>query len=278
MIARWVIGHESWLRVRWTAFLNQRHVAAFRTQFAPQLAFLQARLSPTGVFGLQLTIGLAIIASAAWLFGGITEDILHRDPLVQIDQTVSQWLHAHTEPSFTLAMLLLSLAGYQLVVVASLGLAAYLVWRHHRAELIMLVISVGGGTLLNLLLKDLVGRQRPIWTHPLLLLTDPSFPSGHAMASTLFYGLLAYLIARHSSSWRSGVIACVTAIVLILLVGFSRMYLGVHYLSDVLGGYAAGMLWLTLTITGVETMQRYKGMPTPTNSVPISSEQHMSAK
>lgn len=269
--ARWIIRHETELRARWTAFLMRPRVAAFRTRFAPQLAFLQARLSPQGVLGLQLTIGLVILGTAGWLFGGITEDVVHNDPLVQIDQAVSQWLHAHTEPPFTRAMAIVSLAGGQLVAIASIGLAAFFIWRHRWTELWLFLIGVGGGQLLNLLLKALVGRHRPVWSSPLLLLTDPAFPSGHAMASTLFYGLLAYLIARRSHSWRIGVTATTTAVILILLIGFSRIYLGVHFLSDVLGGYAAGVVWLTLTITSVTIMQRYQQAqetapprPTPT--------------
>jgi len=268
---RWTANHEEALRSRWNAFLTHPRVVALRARFAPQLAFLRARLSPTGYLGLQLTIGIACIIAGAWLFGGITEDILHGDPLVQLDLTISQFLHAHTEQPFTLAMMIVSLAGSALILIASLGLGIYFAWHRRWQECSLLVIAVGGGELLNLALKAFFARQRPSFSDPLLTLTTYSFPSGHAMASMIFYGLLVYLIVKRTLSWRMCVFVVITGAVLILLIGFSRMYLGLHYLSDVLGGYAAGLVWLAFTITGVETFQhsrRHTPVPATTDTQP----------
>ena len=110
--------------------------------------------------------------------------------------------------------------------------------------------------MINLVLKALFAHHRPTFPDSLLTLTSPSFPSGHAMASMIFYGLIVYLIAQRVRVWRWRVLAAISAAVLIILIGFSRIYLGVHYLSDVLGGYAAGFVWLAFTITGVETLRR----------------------
>jgi membrane protein DedA with SNARE-associated domain/membrane-associated phospholipid phosphatase len=268
---RWAVNHEEGLRSRWNAFLTHPRAMALRTRFAPQLAFLQARLSPTGYLGLQLTIGIACIIAGAWLFGGITEDILHGDPLVQVDLAISQFLHAHSEPPFTVAMVIVSLAGSELILIASLALGVYFAWRRRWREFTLLVIGVGGGELLNLALKAFFARQRPTFTDPILTLTTYSFPSGHAMASMIFYSLLVYLIVKQAVSWRLRVLAVITGTVLILIIGFSRMYLGLHYLSDVLGGYAAGLVWLAFTIIGVETFHRsrlYTSLPTTTDPQP----------
>ena len=256
LLWRWAVRHEDDIQRRWAAFLAHPRVVSLRTRFAPQLAFLRARLSPSGYLGLQLTLGIVCIVAGAWLFGGITEDILHNDPLVQIDLTVSQFLHAHTEPPFTAAMLIVSLAGSALILIASLALAAYFAWRRRWYELILLVLAVGGGELLNLLLKAIFSRNRPSFPDPLITLTSFSFPSGHAMVSLIFYGLLAYLIIKRVTAWRIRVLTVLIVTVLVLLIGFSRMYLGVHYLSDVLGGYAAGLIWLAFTVTSVETFRR----------------------
>jgi undecaprenyl-diphosphatase len=259
---RWAISHEAELHRRWAALLVHPRVVALRTRFAPQLAFLRARLSPTGYLGLQLTIGVALIVLGSWGFGGIAEDIIHRDPLVEVDVAVSQFLHAHAEPPFTAAMRMVSLEGSALILVASLGLGAAFAWRRRWSEFTMLVLAVGGGEVLNPVLKALFARQRPLFPDPLVTLTSYSFPSGHAMAAMIFYGLLVYFIIRRVVSWRWRVLAVITGAVLILLIGFSRIYLGVHYLSDVLGGYAAGLVWLAFTITGVETRRRqYHGHP-----------------
>jgi membrane protein DedA with SNARE-associated domain/membrane-associated phospholipid phosphatase len=255
-LARWAIQHETELRARWAAFLAHPTVVAVRTRFAPQIAFLEARLSPTGELGLQLTIGIVLIVLGSWLFGGIAEDIVHGDPLVQIDQAVSQFMHAHAEPPFTTTMLVTSLAGSYLIVGLSLLIGGILAWQRRWYELSMLVLASGGGELINLVLKALFARQRPTVPDPLLTLTSPSFPSEHAMASMIFYGLTVYLVVRRVRVWRWRVLAVLSGALLIILIGFSRIYLGVQYLSDVLGGYAAGFVWLAFTVTGVETLRR----------------------
>ena len=256
LLGRWAMQHETELRARWGALVAHPKVVALRTRFAPQIAFLEARLSPTGELGLQLTIGLVLIVLGSWLFGGIAEDVIHRDPLVQVDLAVSQFLHAHAEPPFTTAMLVVSLAGSYLIVGASLVIAGVLAWRRRWYDFSMLVLAVGGGEVINLLLKALFARHRPVLPEPLLTLMSPGFPSGHAMASMIFYGLIVYFIVRRVRVWRWRVLAAITGAILIILIGFSRIYLGVQYLSDVLGGYAAGFVWLAFTITGVETLRR----------------------
>jgi len=243
--------------MRWATFVNQPRIVAARQRFAPQIAFLQARLSPSGYLGLHLTIGLGLIVAGSWLFGGITEDVIHHDPLVYVDHMVSQFLAAHREPFFTAAMFPVSFLGSPTtVLVVGLALVVYFAWRRKWYEVSVLVIAVGGAQLLDFLLKAIVVRQRPILSDPLLTLTSYSFPSGHVMGSMAFYGLLAHVAMRRVRRWRTRVTISMSAFVLILLMGFSRMYLGVHYLSDVLGGYAAGFVWLMVTITGVETVVR----------------------
>jgi len=213
-------------------------------------------------------VGVAVIVLGGWLFGGIAEDVVHHDPLVQVDLAVSQFLHAHTEPLFTATMRAISLAGSTLLLVASLALAIALAWRRRWGDLILLVLVVGGGELVNLLLKWLFARPRPLWPHPLLTLTSSSFPSAHAMQSVIFYGLLGYLAMPQIGTWRGRVRTVVAGVVLVLLIGFSRLYLGVHYLSDILAGYAAGVVWLACTITGVETMRRYRWDHAQTDTAP----------
>lgn len=257
LVWRWTLRHETELRARWATFFNLPRIVVARQRFAPQIAFLQARLSPSGYLGLHLTIGLVLIVAGSWLFGGITEDILNHDPLVYVDHMVNQFLAAHREPYFTAAMFPISFLGSPTIVLAvGMALVVYFAWRRKWYELSVLVIAVGGTQLLDLLLKAIVVRQRPILLDPLLTLTSYSFPSGHAMGSMAFYGLIAYLVIGRVRRWRTRVTISMAAFVLILLIGFSRMYLGVHYLSDVLGGYAAGFVWLVVTITGVETVVR----------------------
>lgn len=214
---------------------------------------MRARLSPTRYLGLQLTIGISCIVAGAWLFGGVTEDILHGDPLVQVDLSVRAFLIDHAEPPFTAAMGVVSLAGGALVLIASFALVLYFAARRRWRECILLMIAVGGGELLNLLLKAFFARTRPALASSVSTLAISSFPSASAMAAMIFYGVLVYLTVTRAIAWRLRVLTVVTGVVLILLIGFSRMYLGIDYLSDVLGGYAAGLVWLSFTITAIET-------------------------
>jgi undecaprenyl-diphosphatase len=118
------------------------------------------------------------------------------------------------------------------------------------------LVAVLGGEALNLLLKDLFARPRPHFERPLLVETSYSFPSGQAMESLVVYGILAYfaVLAFSGRGKRAGSVG--GAAVLVILIGFSRVYLGAHYVSDVIGGFAAGGAWLSAVITGWETIRR----------------------
>lgn len=96
--------HEAGLESTWFRFLARPRVAALRLRFAPQLAFVRARLSPNGYLGLRLSVGAAILIGASWLFGDIAEDVLTGDPITVIDVHIAQWLHAHAAPWLTLIM------------------------------------------------------------------------------------------------------------------------------------------------------------------------------
>jgi undecaprenyl-diphosphatase len=105
--------------------------------------------------------------------------------------------------------------------------------------------------LLNKLLKYAFHRPRPFFTDPIISLDSYSFPSGHTMAATVLYGVLAAYFVANTRDWRRRVLVICGAGFLILLVAFSRMYLGAHYLSDVLGAIAEGLAWLALCLTVV---------------------------
>jgi membrane-associated phospholipid phosphatase len=145
------------------------------------------------------------------------------------------------------------------VAVVLLGVAvAALLARGRRWTLLWTwIVAVAGSALLNQLLKRIFQRPRPHFAHPLLVETSYSFPSGHAMESFVAYGTLAYLaVVLWLRSWEARVAAVCGAALVVVLIGFSRMYLGVHYFSDVVAGYAAGGVWLSALITGAETMRR----------------------
>ena len=118
--------------------------------------------------------------------------------------------------------------------------------------------SVAGGALLNRSLKYVFHRPRPYFDDPILTLTSYSFPSGHTMAATVLYGVVAAYLLAKIPDWRWRVLIVISTSVLIALVGFSRIYLGAHYLSDVIGAMAEGVAWLSLCLTVVYFIWRQR--------------------
>lgn len=227
-----------------------------RQRFAHQIRFLQDRLTPGGYLGLHLTVGAAIIVLASWWFGGVAEDVITGDPLVIWDQKIAVWFNQHATSTITqIASYITFLGSLEFLGGVSLATAVFFLWKRDWHWLLTLALTMGGGSLLNLLLKYLFHRERPIFEHPIMTLASYSFPSGHAMGATLFCGLAAIFIATHLASWRGRVLVFLSAFFLILLIGLTRIYLGVHYLSDVMGATAAGLAWLAFCVTAVDTLR-----------------------
>lgn len=256
---RWAVRREDDIRLAWQRFLQRPQVCALRLRFTPQLAFLHARLSPGSYLGLNLTLGALFLIGASWLFGGIAEDVFSGDPLTLIDVRVADWFHAHTTPALTKIMLVISNLHGPAAISLWMALALlYLAWKRDWYWLICLMVTVPSGMLLNVLMKHAFHRARPSFDNPLLTLSSYSFPSGHVAGTTLLYGVLAAMLVSKIAAWRRQVVIIVGAIALVMLVALSRVYLGVHYLSDVLGGFAEASAWLTLCLLGIHTYWQYR--------------------
>jgi membrane protein DedA with SNARE-associated domain/membrane-associated phospholipid phosphatase len=252
LASRWVVNNRAEIRgwaTRLIRGIGARHPKAS--------AFVARRFAATEYLGLHLTIGLVLSLGALWLFGGISEDIVHHDPLTQFDLTIADALHRHSSPAGVQIAKGVSLLGSP-AFISAWGLVVVLLLLARRQYLLLggWVAALAGGGLLEVELKRVFHRTRPVWDVPQLTATGWSFPSGHAMGSLVAYGMLAYLLVRKVDrrGQRLGIIAC--AVLLVLLVGLSRMYLGVHYFSDVIGGYAAGVVWLAACISGLEVVRR----------------------
>jgi len=227
---------------------------SMRNRYPQIWAFVSARFSPDEYLGLHLTIGLAFSAAALWLFAGVTEDLIHHDPLTQFDIAILEWFHRHNTILGLRIFQAISFLGSTAFMVA-LGLGVVLVLARCRqwVALATWAAALGGAGLLDALLKVTIRRPRPLYAAAYFTGQSFSFPSGHTMASLVAYGMVAYLLARFWAKRRSTqIILFFGAFALALAIGVSRLYLGVHYFSDVIGGYAAGSVWLTTCITGLE--------------------------
>lgn len=216
------------------------------------IVFLRARLSPEGFLGLHLTISLIVLIVATWLFAAIAEDVVHGDRITVIDAQFSAWLHAHNSASLTRFMLLVTdLHATAAIIVLTIATSLYLWMRRLRLWVLTLAIAVVGGILLNVLLKSIFQRPRPHFDSPILTLHTYSFPSGHTLMATVFYGTLCALVVSRTSDLRWRLAAVAAAIALIALVGFSRIYLGAHYLTDVTAAMLEGVAWSTSCLVAV---------------------------
>ena len=213
-------------------------------------------LAPFGYrqMALHLTIGLLVSFAALWLFGAITEDVIHHDPLTHFDLAVLHWFHQVGTPGGERVAVFISLIGspVSMASVAVLG-TLLLLWRRLWLMLSGWVVAYAGGGALDAALKLIVKRPRPPGAEAFLHGMTFSFPSGHSMGSLIGFGMLAYIVITLWVHRRSGrVVVLVATAALVLAIGWSRLYLGVHYFSDVMGGYAAGILWLAACVSGVE--------------------------
>jgi undecaprenyl-diphosphatase len=260
LLWRWLGRHEADVKRHWQAVVEHPRLVNLRLRFAPQLGFLRDRLSPRGYMGLHLTIGVLLIIGGSWLFGGIAQDVVAGDPLTVLDKIVAEWFHERRTPGLTTTMLLVSGLASPIWMMCVATLTALVLWRKRCwYRLLALGIALPGGMVLDFLLKNIFHRQRPSFEDSYLIFQGYSFPSGHTMAATLLYGLLAAFAVIAVEVWRWRVTAVHGAFVMVLLVGFSRVYLGAHYLSDVIGAAAAGFAWLAFSLTAVDTLRRNRG-------------------
>jgi len=208
-----------------------------------------------GFLSGHLAAGIVVFAIMTLTLGEISEDAIKHEPLTVADARLSTWLHVHGSPLLTKAMFVATSFGAPLTVTCiAVAVGLYLLWRRRFYWLAALVLSVPGGALLNRLLKYAFHRARPHFDDPILTLTSYSFPSGHTMMASVLYGVVAAYLFAQTPDWRWRVLIIFSGSFLIALVGFSRIYLGAHYLSDVLGAMAEGLAWLSLCLTVVYTI------------------------
>lgn len=212
--------------------------------------FLAARLDRRSEVGLRLTVNLVIFALAIWAFGGLLDAVLDNAMLVRFDLRVSEWMHANIPPDTYAAMNAFTTVGSPGVWATVILFAAWLWWKHEHFFFWSWLGTNAGGELVQRVLKLTVHRHRPQYAAAFLHGQSYSFPSGHSMGSMICYTMLAFLLARVLGWDRTRKIPMyIGTTLLIVAIGCSRVYLGVHYPSDVLGGFTAGLAWTVACIT-----------------------------
>lgn len=209
-------------------------------------------------------VGIAIAALALWGFAAIANEVIKTEAL-KLDTTVLLALHQLRTPLLDQIMLGFTFIGApKVLLILTIGICLGLLLRRRWPEAVILAIAGVGGISLNYVLKDAFARARPELWQRIVDVRYYSFPSGHAMTSIVVYGLIGYLLASRFRG-QSGWIISLTAL-LVTIIGLSRLYLGVHWPTDIIAGYAAGLIWLIACILTLEVWRRN------TSRLPVSSD------
>jgi undecaprenyl-diphosphatase len=209
-------------------------------------------------FGLALVLGFVggVLALAA--FAWLAEEVLARQTQ-QLDDATLFFLRQSSSPTLDRLALGVSMLGSEVVMLAGAGLLVVFACQRRWGAAAGLLLATGGAQLLNNVLKDLFHRTRPApMLGGLIQAQQFSFPSGHAMVSAAFYFFLAYLAWRLvvRPVWR--VVLVSGLVLLVLLIGLARLYLAAHFVSDVIAGYFAGLLWTDAVILGGRVLSMRK--------------------
>jgi len=202
---------------------------------------------------LSLALGMFLIASIGF---AMLADEVHKGDTQQFDVATLQAIHANASPAFdTFFLAYTELGGVMIVAAVTMAVVGYLWFTARRYKALLLFFAVGGAAFVNYVLKFIFERARPdLWTH-LVEETSFSFPSGHAMGSSAFaFGIVAIL---WNTKWRP--LAIVLSGLYVVSIGLSRLYLGVHYPTDILAGWLLSLVWVAFIASFVYIRMHRKG-------------------
>lgn len=214
------------------------------------------RRAPAWYLDLYFAAGVSVLSLAIWVFSALVEDVLDRDSLVRWDAAVAAWVHAQTTPNGVRFFSALTRLGSAAVTwtIAAVGVPVLL---RRRILLTGWAAAFVGAAILEQVLKRVVQRTRPPAEIAYVESESYSFPSGHALKALVCYAMLAFVTSRLAElrgPRRAALYAAAAALVTAL--GWSRVYLGAHYPSDVIAAFAAGVAWLAICLVGIRLAER----------------------
>lgn len=211
--------------------------------------------------GTLLSIGITLAIAALFFFGWLAGEMLEGDTR-RFDETVRNTVHETAFPFLTSVMQLASFLGSTLfLTVFGVVIVIALYLRKHRRGAILFTITTVGASILLVALKLAFRRARPEPFFDTILPASYSFPSGHSLAAFCFYGALAEILSERTDKLWQQVIVWTAAALMILLIGISRVYLGVHHPSDVIAGYAVAFIWVMTIAIGDKLIHARESFP-----------------
>lgn len=209
------------------------------------------------LWSIGAALGLFLIPAIA--FAALAEDVKEGATL-PFDTAILESINRLASPGLDAVMVAYTnFGGVVFVSAVTLLLVGLLLYRKHTYGALLVFAGVSGSALIDFVLKAIFERSRPdLWTH-LISETSFSFPSGHAVASSALAACVVVLLWR--TKWR--IAGCIGAVVYVLSIGFSRLYLGVHYPTDILGGWLLSLIWVSVVATLIYLRLRHKGKQAP---------------
>ena len=262
LTARWVDRHQVRLLYVVADFLERPAVARLRARYNRQFGFLARRFQPGGAFGLSLTASLVALVGVGWALGAVVQDVVAGDGAIRFDGPVLHWFVDHREPWLNTTMQVVTTLGSSAVLIPLvLALGAWFWRRHHTLRpFTLLALAYGGSYVLSQSIKVLVGRPRPPAGLVLGHYSSYAFPSGHSTEAAAVYGMLAVVLAAATPRWPRKVACWTAAILIVTLVGITRLYLAAHWLTDVLGGWSFGTLWFLLVLAAAQAVTGWQAI------------------
>jgi undecaprenyl-diphosphatase len=247
------LASSVWLSVK-KAIVENKDVEEFIGSHPRLFLFIKDRFDRKRFWGLPSTVLSFVFLYVLILFAGIVEDIITFDVIVSLDTRIENLLFAFRDAGMVKVFLWITLLGKPQTVFLFTVITAMILWFKKMKFYIMpLLVTITGSVIFTYLSKIAFHRVRP--DVAVYAENSFSFPSGHATIAVAFYGFLMYLFIHTTKQWGKKVNIFFAGLLLIIAIGFSRLYLGVHYLSDVWAGYLVGALWLIVSISIVEWKQ-----------------------
>ena len=262
----WVAGHQDLLRaaarllsglpprLNWLPGHGAGRRARGPSSSGPQVSGPAARAAGPDENALVLTLilGLAAVGLAAVAVGTVVDDVTDGDGVAVLDHPVARFVAAHRAVALTAVMRAVSTVGGPIgmtVIALAAGLLLGLAWRSWTPALV-LAVTDAGVIGLTVVFKAALGRARPPLAQAVAAADGYGFPSGHAAAAAAVCGAAAWLSSTRMRSWPGRIAVWAVAAMLAALVGISRVYLGVHWTTDVIGGWIFGVLWMAVVVSG----------------------------
>jgi len=221
--------------------------------------FIKSRFNINKKNGLYLTIGATVSSVFFFIFFNFIEEIFDQSSVLVFDKNVINIIESIRTPLLNKIMAFITYMGNSLAIAISFLIVVILliILKKYR-YLYSLLISMSSSAVFVLLIKNIIGRQRPPVENALIALKDFSFPSGHSYMAVAFYGLIIYFVFDLLKENNTKFIILLAGIFFILSLGFSRLYLGVHWPSDVFAGFAAAIALITTIITILEIKEKFQ--------------------